>query len=234
MRARKEKWRWKKENMARVLLVGRLSSRFPKVSTDVTRTSWNVSFEKGSVRFGMGDELEKREEEGVWEGRECCLGGEEWGKVEVWDWRVCLRIGSALLDRNFHKLALGLFFGGRLKEADVTAFALASAREGSIEREAGLLMPSIDWVLDSENCLDGSIASFMFPSNFNSLASKFNNLRTLLLLSDSEGLFFNVLLLKGMLTEETPEVVLFSATSLAGLAVILGFGCSTIRPFESL
>ena len=45
-----------------------------------------MSFEKGSVRFGMGDELEKREEEGVWEergeegvweGRECCLGGEE-------------------------------------------------------------------------------------------------------------------------------------------------------------
>ena len=74
----------------------------------------------------------------------------------------------------------------------------------------------------------------MFPSNFNSLASKFNNLRTLLLLSDSEGLLFNVLLLKGMLTEETPEVGLFSATSFAGLAVTLGFGCSTIRPFESL
>ena len=36
-----------------------------------------MSFEKGSVRFGMGDELEKREEEGVWEERECCLGGEE-------------------------------------------------------------------------------------------------------------------------------------------------------------
>lgn len=242
MSARKEKWRWKNENMASVLFVGRLSSLFPKVSTEVTRTSWKVSFEKGSIRFGMGDALDGRGEEeeeeddclGRKEEEDCCLGREEEeGRGLTLGLRGCFWIGSPLLARDFHKLALECFFGA-LEEAAFAAVSFDSVWEGSIERENGLLIPSIDWVLDSEVCFNSFFASITFPSNFKSLASKFNNLRTLLLLSDSEGLLLNVLLLKGMLTEETPEFWLFFAASFAGLAVALGFGTSTIKPFESL